>query len=417
MVHDIPGAEHVSPQRGPPKAPPSKKPSEYVFDSNGDTRIILSTSIAQRFEWEADKIWIEEEKSKKKRKKKKGKTVEFSPPTTPPVPEESPPTTTTSRGGTTNAPPIDWGSNIQYSRTEFADGDETDPGCTDPGTNPDSTSLRIQDWEYGETCIPRLKKTKFRMLVSGKHLELASPIFKTMVTGSFAEGKADASGFRQITASDWNPEAFKIILTIMHGYNRDVPRSLSLEMLVKVAMIVNYYDCLESVELYTDIWLEGLRSELPTVYGRDCVLCMVVSWVFSEPTMFQNMTELALRHSQKLIDVDDFPIPAKILEAIDIARQSALAEIFSAIYELLDRLQEEQECSFECSSMLLGILTRELSKHEILHPRNAPPFHGFSIEGSKEMIKGLKKPKWYNKSDLRVFDLQDFQDKKTFTCS
>lgn len=125
-------------------------------------------------------------------------------------------------------------------------------------------------------------------------------------------------------------------------------------------------------------------------------------------------------------------------EAIDIARQSALAEIFSAIYELLDRLQEEQECSFECSSMLLGILTRELSKHEILHPRNTPPFNGFSIEGSKEMIKGLKKPKWYNsrdhrhscyiqdklsislanvESDLLVFDLKAFQDKKIYTCS
>ncbi|KAG5779155.1 hypothetical protein H9Q73_007188 [Fusarium xylarioides] len=209
-----------------------------------------------------------------------------------------------------------------------------------------------------------------------------------MVTGPFAEGQADSSGFRLITASDWDPEAFKIVLTIMHGYNRDVPRSLSLEMLVKVAMIVNYYDCLESVELYTDIWLEGLRSELPTVYGRACILCMFISWVFSESIMFRNMTELALRHSQKLIEAEDFPIPADILEEIDIARQSTLAEIFSAIYELLDRLQEEQECSFECSSMLLGVLTKELSKHGILYPRNAPPFDGFSIEGKAVHISG-----------------------------
>ncbi|RYC80173.1 hypothetical protein BFJ63_vAg16936 [Fusarium oxysporum f. sp. narcissi] len=449
MVHHAPGSEPVSTQRGPPKIPPSKKPSAYVFDSNGDTRIILSTSMAQTFKWVADKIWIEEEKrakpyyKRKKLEKKKGKRVEISPPTTPPAPQESPVTTSTSLGGTTNAPPIDWGkvdfsdfSNVRYSRPEFSDADETDPGCTDPGTNPDSTSLQIQDWDYGETCVPHLKKIEFRMLVSGKHLELASPIFKTMVTGPFAEGKADSLGFRQITASAWDPEAFKIILTIMHGYNRDVPRSLSLEMLVKVAMIVNYYDCLESVELYTDIWLEGLRSELPTVYGRDCILCLVISWVFSEPIMFQNMTQLALRHSQKLIEAEDFPIPGDILEGIDIARQSALAETFSAIYELLDRLQEEQECSFECSSMLLGVLTKELRNHEILYPRIAPPFHGFSIEGSKEMINGLKKPEWYRttryrhscciqdklsislakmESDLRVFDLQDFQPTKNHT--
>ncbi|KAF5622109.1 uncharacterized protein FTJAE_11076 [Fusarium tjaetaba] len=401
MVHDIPGAESDFPQRCPPKTTPSKKPSEHVFDANGDTRIILSTYMAQTFEWEIDKVRIKQEMptkvyyKEKKQEKKEGKRA------------ESLITTSTSLGGTTNRTPIDWGttdfstlSNVRYSRVEFSDDDDTDLGCTVPGTNRDSTSI-IQDWNYGEKCARSLKKIDFRLLVSGKHLELASSVFKKMLTGPFAEGKADVSGFRLIKTSDWDPEAFKITLTIIHGYNRDVPRSLSLEMLVKVAMIINYYDCLESVEPYTDIWLEALRSELPTVYGRECILCLFISWAFAKPVGFQNMTELALRHSQKLIEVEDFPIPAKILEAIDIARQSALAEIFSAIYELLDRLQEEQECSFECSSMLLGILTRELSKHEILHPRNAPPFNGFSIE----------------ESDLRAFDLQDFQDKKIYTCS
>ncbi|SCO18217.1 uncharacterized protein FFNC_14716 [Fusarium fujikuroi] len=144
------------------------------------------------------------------------------------------------------------------------------------------------------------------------------------------------------------------------------------------------------------------------------------------------MTELALRHSQKLIQAD-FPISADILEEIDIARQSALAEIFSGIYELLDRLQEEQECSFECSPMLLGVLTKELRNRGILYPRDTPPFDGFSIEGIKEMIEGLKRPGWYGtrnhrhscclqdklfiyeaqmESDLRIFDLQDFQPTK-----
>ncbi|KAF5557115.1 hypothetical protein FNAPI_5537 [Fusarium napiforme] len=430
MVHDIPGAENVSPQRGPPKTPCSKKPSGYVYDSNGDTRIILSTSIAQTFKWKTDKIWIREERSRKaynnwKWEKNKGKTVEVSPPTTPPAPEESPVTTLVSPGGITDRTTIDWDksdfsdfSNVQYCRPEFSDADDTNPDCTNAGTSPDITSLQTKNWEYGETYVPHLKKMEFRMLASGKHLELASPIFKTMVTGPFAEGKADALGFRLITASDWDHEAFKIVLAIIHGYNRDVPRSLGLEMLVKVAMVVNYYDCLESVEPYTDIWLDGLKSELPTRL-----------------------------HSQKLIEAEDFPIPAEIFEGIDIERQSALAEILSAIYELFDRLQEGQECSFECSSMLLGILTKELSQNGIMYPRKTPPFHGFSIEGFKELIKGFKKPGWYNttghssygdcnhrkhgcciqdklsvslakvQSDLRVFDLQDFQATKKHTCS
>jgi len=86
--------------------------------------------------------------------------------------------------------------------------------------------------------------------------------------------------------------------------------------------------------------------------------------------------------------------------------------------------------------MLLGVLTKELRSHGILYPRNAPPFNGFSVEGVKEMIGGLKKPGWYGtrnhrhscciqdklliyeaqmESDLRIFDLQDFQATKNHT--
>jgi hypothetical protein len=120
-------------------------------------------------------------------------------------------------------------------------------------------------------------------------------------------------------------------------------------------------------------------------------------------------------------------------EQIDKARQDSLDDIFSAIYDLLDLLQEEPVCSYECSSMLLGVLTKELKKHGILSPRSAQPFYGFSIKGSKDIIKGLRKPYWYNtrgkhnsehsctiqqklspaldkvENELRIFDLQDFQ--------
>lgn len=290
------------------------------------------------------------------------------------------------------------------------------------------------------------------MLVSGKHLELASNVFKTMLTGPFIEGSADSSGLRRITASDWDHRALKIVLAIMHGYHRDVPRSIDFYLLVKVALIVNYYDCLESVEVYTDIWLKDFEHNLPRTYGRDCILYLFLSWVFSKPEMFQRMAHLAMRHSQKLIEAEDFPIPAVILRRlitnsipqpvltqtageINTVRQFTISEIFSAIYELLDRLQDEQECSFECSSMLLGILTKELKRHGILYPRSAPPYNGFSIDGLQKMIRELKRPSWYSGPSkhshhicdvqvklglplaeaefcMYVFDLQDFQSVK-----
>jgi hypothetical protein len=133
-----------------------------------------------------------------------------------------------------------------------------------------------------------------------------------------------------------------------------------------------------------------------------------------------------------------WPLLIQDTEKIDEARQDSLDDIFTAIYDLLDRLQEETECSYECSSMSLGVLTKELSNHGILSPRVAQPFYGLSIDGSKDMIKGLRQPQWYDKNGarygprhsctiqqklslalnkvedkLRVFNLQDFQFSKS----
>jgi hypothetical protein len=85
-------------------------------------------------------------------------------------------------------------------------------------------------------------------------------------------------------------------------------------------MIVDYYECHEIIELHADIWLERLKSEVPTVYGRDCILCMLVSWVFSRPEMFTKMTRLAVRHSGKLIEAEDFPIPSDLLGMFDVSQ-------------------------------------------------------------------------------------------------
>ncbi|EWY83086.1 hypothetical protein FOYG_15159 [Fusarium oxysporum NRRL 32931] len=173
-------------------------------------------------------------------------------------------------------------------------------------------------------------------------------------------------------------------------------------MLAKLAIIVDYYGCHKSVELYADIWLENMKSEIPTVYGRDRILYMLISWVFTKSDIFQAMTRLTLQQSREYIKSDGFPLPTHIFEEIDEERQDSLDDIFTAIYDLLDRLQEEMECSYECSSMSLGVLTKELSKHDILSPRIARPFCGWSIDGSRDMIKGLRQAHWYDRHSCTI---------------
>ncbi|KAH6977811.1 hypothetical protein EDB82DRAFT_537658 [Fusarium venenatum] len=281
----------------------------------------------------------------------------MQPPPPPPPPPESAVLIPTSL----RQPTISF-SNITYPRPDFSDEEITRLGSADAKENANSSSLRLQDWDYGEKSGILPNQVEIRMLVSRKHLELASSYFEKMFSGPFTEGKADPLGLRRVTATDWDPKAFNIILTIIYGYHRDVPRSLGLEMLAKLAIIVDYYECHECIELHADIWLERLKPEVPTVYERDCILYMLVSWVFSQPDVFAKTTRLALWHSGKLIEAEDLAIPLDLLEQIDIACQDYLDKIFSAVYDFLDRLQEEPECSYECSSTLLGTLTKELKK-------------------------------------------------------
>jgi hypothetical protein len=81
------------------------------------------------------------------------------------------------------------------------------------------------------------------------------------------------------------------------------------------------------------------------------------------------MALLALQYSTKLIEARDLPVPADLLgrysntyhglfitkkrihvEKLDLERQDALSQVFSAIYRLFDRLQKESGCYYKWSS-------------------------------------------------------------------
>ncbi|KAH6874448.1 hypothetical protein B0T10DRAFT_541174 [Thelonectria olida] len=257
---------------------------------------------------------------------------------------------------------------------------------------PDDGSTSLKDPTTLERPTKHGGRMEVQMRVSSRHLGLASPLFQKMFTGPFAEGTADDQGLYQIAATDWDPLGFAILLNIIHGHHRAVPRSLSLDMLAKIALIVDYYQCHEIVEIFADVWMNALGKE-PTTYGLDSMLRLLTSWVFSQADTFQKMASLALRHSQGPIKTVNLPIPHDLLSKVESERQASLDDTFSTIYLLFDTLCYQSDCSLECSSLRLGYLTKELCKHNIFSPRATRPFIGYSIEGVKSMIKGFKSPR------------------------
>jgi len=151
--------------------------------------------------------------------------------------------------------------------------------------------------------------------VSFQHLISASPKFKSELT-SWSESRKKDDGFYHVGTEGWDPEALVIFLNILHLRYRQVPKSLSLELLAKVAQLVDYYRCWEAFDLIADVWVTQMRKThpVPLKYSRELMLWMLISWVFKLDMEFRITTLRALRQSdEESIRDMEFAIPPAII--------------------------------------------------------------------------------------------------------
>jgi hypothetical protein len=168
--------------------------------------------------------------------------------------------------------------------------------------------------EIGVVCEQQ-DESCFRIQVSAKHLMLASSVFKKILTGGWKESVAYLQkGSVEITTEGWDIEALLILLRAIHSQNYHIPRKLTLEMLAKVAVLVDYYECKEAMSVWTTIWIDALEEKIPSTYSRDLFLWLWISWFFQLPTQFKELTSTAMSQSNGWINNGlGLPIPDKVM--------------------------------------------------------------------------------------------------------
>lgn len=114
---------------------------------------------------------------------------------------------------------------------------------------------------------------------------------------------------REVGTTGWNAHALVVVLNIIHGHNNDVPRKISLEFFVNVAVVVDYYHCEKAVQLAAELWHQ-LMYKAPTRYGKKTIMWFYIAWVFSWPKLFSEMGQMILEHSMglELIEANDLPV-------------------------------------------------------------------------------------------------------------
>jgi hypothetical protein len=74
-----------------------------------------------------------------------------------------------------------------------------------------------------------------------------------------------------------------------------MPASLSLEMMAKASVLVDYYMCEEAMKVYTDKWAQELsdRYSIPREYCRNLMMWICIASVFGLREILAQATERA----------------------------------------------------------------------------------------------------------------------------
>ncbi|KAI1196096.1 hypothetical protein F5X97DRAFT_224977 [Nemania serpens] len=246
---------------------------------------------------------------------------------------------------------------------------------------------------------PSIAVPEIHFKVSSAHLKLASRYFQKAFDSNFKESQPDSDGTLRIDASDWDTEALLIVLRIIHGQNRQIPRQIDLELLAKIAVIVDYYDCREIVDAFAELWLQRLKSRFILLHklDRELVLLLLVSWVFGWANEFKLATKIVLRQSKGLLRTLELPIPEAITSTLNTRRLESLHRISFMLGSLVARFQTEPPlCSFECASMNLGALSRQMrNKKELYEVGNMfSTLDGQNIASTMEAARTIRSPNW-----------------------
>ncbi|KAK3936339.1 hypothetical protein QBC46DRAFT_419424 [Diplogelasinospora grovesii] len=112
-------------------------------------------------------------------------------------------------------------------------------------------------------------------------------------------------------------DAVNAVLKALIGGNtncRQVPKTVTLEVLAKIAIIVDYYKIPEALSIAASLWIKALKKSLPNSLRRDVILWILAAWIFEDATMFRQVTKAVILRNRKDLEIPhDPPIPPAVI--------------------------------------------------------------------------------------------------------
>ncbi|KAF5580720.1 uncharacterized protein FSUBG_13324 [Fusarium subglutinans] len=291
------------------------------------------------------------------------------------------------------------------------DNDSEDGILQTPQSSTNMSNTRIEIDPEGDTLIILPVKpvstqsetpdspTEKRFLCSKKHLTLACRRAAKLFSSQFKEASVESDGLHHWKFEGiFDAEAFELVLKIIHGKTRNVPRSVKLDLLSDIATIVDDLECHEAVAFFSTNWLFGWTVEwLQPGQLRDKPLAQVIlaSFVFEHASLFQTYTKMAIRHNIDVVSTYDLPIRADVSDKIESTRIDILQRLVDGLEGLQTKiLADKVGCNEACRAMLLGSLLQGAKKSG-LYPHPQSPFPKLCLDAVLATLANLQSPAYF----------------------
>ncbi|KAF5591092.1 hypothetical protein FPANT_5825 [Fusarium pseudoanthophilum] len=242
------------------------------------------------------------------------------------------------------------------------------------------------------------RNVELRYRVSSAHLMLASPVFRAMLDGPFKESSRNEDGCFEVKTSECSAQGLLILLDIIHGHHRDVPKTIAFSLLTEMAILVDYYQCHEIVEMFAENWIAAVVQE-DKIEGSDSqtnISRLFISWVFGKIELFNSVVYSLIKFTARPIQTD-LPLPSTILDSLEERRQSSTNRVLDNLYELLDSFwSKDGSCGKECTAIMLGTLIKQMLRFGLKVPRpmGGPPAQEKTLLELQEFAAQLESPTW-----------------------
>ena len=125
---------------------------------------------------------------------------------------------------------------------------------------------------------------------------------------------------RELTEDKWTLdkdfplEPLTIVLKIIHGKTRDIPETVTLNLLADIASIVDYLECHDALTFFGRNWLSRYSTiDLLCFMDKTLAQLIHISFVFENASLFENVTRVAIKSSSQVVPTYNLPMQADVL--------------------------------------------------------------------------------------------------------